>query len=65
LSPQQEDIPQESLTGQEAVFDLAEWAAGTLMLFDRRCRPQEGQTGFSSPRKRNSNSCPQSWQTYS
>jgi hypothetical protein len=63
--PQPVDIPQTSLAGQFETPDLAEWATGTLMLLESRFLPQEGHDGFSSPRKRNSNSWPQSWHTYS
>jgi hypothetical protein len=49
-------MPQASRAGQGGALLLAEWAAGTLNSRVNRFLPQEGQDGFSSPRKRNSNS---------
>ena len=64
--PQQFDMPQ--VAGPPAGHEgckLAVWAAGTLNFLVSFSRPQEGQTGFSSPRTRTSNSWPQSRQAYS
>ena len=63
--PQQFGAPQDSRTGHAADGGVDVWAAGTLRFFVNCAAPHDGQTGFSWPRIKTSNSCPQLTQLYS
>jgi hypothetical protein len=65
LLPQQFLAGQESLAGQAGSRDADVWAAGTLKFLVNCDWPQDGHDGFSLPRIKTSNSCPQLTQLYS
>lgn len=63
--PQQLAAPQDSRAGHPDGCGVAVWAAGTLRFFVNCDVPHDGQTGFSWPRIKTSNSWPQAVQLYS